>query len=263
VGIQYYLYQLDSCFRRNDVVIEFLNRLERCAPGVMVVIMDIQIRPAKPEDAQFLAWVILTSGRAHVKRGIWEIILGGTEEENLVFLKRLTVTRTPHLFHYMCFLIAEVDGHPVAALGGYDPKVLGYPALRQAVVEVSREMGFSGPDEAAMKRSERVLCCIPDEVEGAWVIDSVATVPEFRRRGIVDKLLEEILEKGRKQGFHRAQINMYIGNIPAQKAYEKHEFRVLDEKRHSSFEAEIGSPGMVRLLRDLPPPNHSLYTFFF
>jgi len=222
--------------------------------------MNIQIRPARPEDAQFLAWVILTSGRAHVKRGIWEVILGGMEEENLVFLKRLTITRTPHLFHYTCFIVAEVDGRLVAALGGYDPKVLGYPALRQAVVEVSKEMGFSGPDKAAMKWSERVLCCIPDEVEGAWVIDSVATVPEFRRKGIVNKLLEEILEKGRKQGFRRAQINMYIGNIPAQRAYEKHGFEVVDEKRHPDFEAEIASPGMVRLLRDLPPPNRPLYT---
>jgi len=225
--------------------------------------MDIQIRSARPEDAQFLAWGILASGRAHVQRGIWEVILGGTEEENLVFLKRLTVTRTPHLFHNTCFIVAEVEGRLVAALGGYDPKVLGYPALRQAVVEVSQEMGFSGPDKAAMKRSERVLCCIPDEMEGAWVIDSVATVLEFRRKGIVSKLLEEILEKGRKQGFRRAQINMYIGNIPAQRAYEKHGFKVIDEKRHPDFEAEIGSPGMVRLLRDLPPPPHPLYTFGF
>jgi ribosomal protein S18 acetylase RimI-like enzyme len=44
---------------------------------------------------------------------------------------------------------------------------------------------------------------------------------------------------------------MYIGNTPAQKAYEKHGFKVVDEKRHPAFEEEIGSPGMVRLLRDL------------
>lgn len=197
--------------------------------------MNIQIRPAKSEDAQFLALVILTSGRAHVQRGIWEVILGRTEEECLNFLAQLSMTKTPHLFHYRSFLVAEADGCLVAALGGYDPKVLGYPALRQAVVEVSRDMGFSGPDE----------------VEGAWVIDSVAKVPKFRRRGIVSILLDQILDKGRQQGFRRAQTNMYIGNIPAQKAYEKHGFKVVDEKRHPSFEAEIGSPGMLSLIRDL------------
>lgn len=213
--------------------------------------MNLKIRLARPEDASFLAWVIITSGRAHVQRGIWEVILGGTEEECLAFLQMLVVTKAPHLFHYSCFLLAEVDGRPVAALGGYDPRSLGYPALRKAIVEVVHKMGRSEPDKAAGTRSEKILCCIPEEVEGAWVIDSVATVPKFRRRGIVSKLLEKIVEKGRKKGFRRAQINMYIGNTPAQKAYEKHGFKVVDEKRHPAFEEEIGSPGMVRLLRDL------------
>ena len=213
--------------------------------------MNIKIRSARPKDASFLAWVIITSGRAHVLRGIWEVILGGTEEECMAFLQMLVVTKKPHLFHYSCFLVAEADGHPVAALGGYDPRSLGYPALRKAIVEVVHKRGLSEADKAASTRSEKVLCCIPDEAEGAWVIDSVATVPEFRRQGIVSKLLEKILEKGRKQGFRRAQINMYIGNTPAQKAYEKHGFKVNEEKRHPAFEEEIGSPGMARLMRDL------------
>jgi translation initiation factor 4G len=213
--------------------------------------MNIKIRPARPDDASFLAWVILISGRAHVQRGIWEVILGGTEEECLVFLRKLVVTKTPHLFHHSCFLVAEVEGRPVAGLGGYDPKSLGYPTLRKAINEVVYKIGFSGPDSEAMKRSQKVLSCIPEDVEGAWVVDSVAAVPEFRRQGITSELLEEMLEKGRGQGFRRAQINIYIGNIPAQRLYEKHGFKVVDEKRHSDFEKEIGSPGMARLLRDL------------
>ena len=39
--------------------------------------LNIQIRPARPGDAEFLAWLILTAGRAHVTRGIWEVILDG------------------------------------------------------------------------------------------------------------------------------------------------------------------------------------------
>ncbi|MGD9085565.1 MAG: hypothetical protein PVJ41_11355, partial [Desulfobacterales bacterium] len=80
--------------------------------------MDIHIRPAGREDAKFLAWLILTAGRAHVSRGIWEVILGGTEQENLKFLSLLAITTIPHLFHYSCYLVAESDGRPVAGLGG-------------------------------------------------------------------------------------------------------------------------------------------------
>jgi ribosomal protein S18 acetylase RimI-like enzyme len=73
-----------------------------------------------------------------------------------------------------------------------------------------------------------VLCCIPDNAPDAWIIDSVAILPEYRRKGIVDRLLTAILEKGRQKGFRRAQINLYIGSRPAQRAYEKHRFKIVD-----------------------------------
>ena len=36
--------------------------------------MKIKIRAARADDADFLLWHILTAGRAHVKKGIWEFI---------------------------------------------------------------------------------------------------------------------------------------------------------------------------------------------
>ena len=213
--------------------------------------MDIKIRSARNDDAAFLAWLILTAGRAHVKRGIWEVILGESENKCLAFLELLAITETPHLFHYSCYLVAELGSQPVAGLGGYDPRVLGYPALRRALPEGFKKMGLYGLGETIGDRPPRILECIPDAVEGAWIIDSVATLPEFRRKGIVNRLLEEIIEKGRQKGFGRSQINLYIGNTLAQQAYEKHGFKILDEKRDPYFEEVIGSPGMARLLLDL------------
>ena len=213
--------------------------------------MDIKIRSARHDDAAFLAWLILTAGRAHVKRGIWEVILGESENKCLAFLELLAVTETPHLFHHSCYLVAELGSQPVAGLGGYDPRVLGYPALLRALPEVFKKIGISDLDETTDNRPPRILECIPDAVEGAWVIDSVATLPEFRRQGIVNRLLEEIIENGRQKGFRRSQINIYIGNTSAQKAYEKKGFKILDEKLDPYFEKEIGSPGMARLLLDL------------
>jgi ribosomal protein S18 acetylase RimI-like enzyme len=213
--------------------------------------MDLKIRPAQAGDAAFLSWVILTAGRAHVKKGIWEIILGEPEEKCLYFLKQLSVTEIPHYFHYTCYLLAETGGMPVAGLGGYDPAVLGNSALRQALPEVFKKVEGYTPDAFASADPPKIVKCIPNPVEGAWVIDSVATVQEFRRKGIVSKLLEEILEKGRQQGFRRTQINIYIGNIAAQRLYEKYGFRIIDEITDPYFEAQIGSPGMACMLLDL------------
>jgi translation initiation factor 4G len=78
----------------------------------------------------------------------------------------------------------------------------------------------------------------------------VATIPEFRRRGLVDSLMGEILDAGRIRGHRVAQLTILIGNVPAQRAYEKAGFRVLDEKRHPAFEAALGAPGFMRMVRD-------------
>jgi ribosomal protein S18 acetylase RimI-like enzyme len=182
------------------------------------------------------------------------------EQQCLHFLGLVSVTTVPHLFHHSCYLVADVDGAPRAGLGGYDPSTHGNPALLQALPEVLQRIGSGGTGEGmdgagpSLLQGDtppRILSCIPEPVEGAWVIDSVAVAPEFRRQGIVSKLLEAVLQQGRDKGFRRAQVSIYIGNVAAQRLYEKHGFVVTDETRDPYFEAEIGSPGMARMLREL------------
>lgn len=209
----------------------------------------MKVRPAKPEDAGFLAWVIQAAGRGHVRRGIWDVVLGRSDEECLAFFQRLVVTGRPHPFHHSLYLLSEMDGRAAAALGGYDPLSQGFEVLREALPELYKALGWVM--SPLSERAKEVMACIPEAVEGAWVIDSVATLPEFRRRGLVDGLLEEIMAQGRRLGFGKAQINIYLGNTPAQRAYEKHGFRILDEIRAAAFEREIGSAGMARLVREL------------
>ncbi|MEW6667374.1 MAG: GNAT family N-acetyltransferase [Thermodesulfobacteriota bacterium] len=210
--------------------------------------MESRVRNASRDDAAFLAWVILTAGRAHVKRGIWEVVLNAPENDCLRFLETLAVTGTHHLFHYSCFSIAEEGKDPVAGLGGYDAGMLGYQALRQVLPEVYVKWGRMPPTEMMRGESPRITACVPPSLEGAWVIESAATLPAFRKMGMMSRLLDDVLDKGRKRGFRQAQLSIYIGNTPAQRAYEKHGFKLLDEWRDPYFESQIGSPGMARLV---------------
>ena len=214
-------------------------------------LLNPKVRAAGKDDADFLSWLILTAGRAHVKKGIWEVILEETEKKCLDFLRELSVTKIPHYFHYSSYLLAEVNGTPVAGLGGYDHAVLGNSALLQALPEVFSKLGNETGGINRSSEPPRIVSCIPDSVEGAWIIDSVAAIEKFRRKGIVSKLLKEMMGKGRKNGFKLAQINIYIGNVAAQRLYEKHGFKVIDEVRDPYFEAQIGSPGMACMLRNL------------
>jgi hypothetical protein len=137
----------------------------------------MQIRRASPNDAYFLAKAILIAGRAHVTKGIWEVILGGTEDECLSFIHHLSTTQIPHLFHYSYYLIAEEGGFPIGSLGGYDPRISGYRSLQKAIPEVAQKLNLPPQGTNLSERASKILSCLPREIDGAWVIDSVATLP--------------------------------------------------------------------------------------
>jgi ribosomal protein S18 acetylase RimI-like enzyme len=87
-----------------------------------------------------------------------------------------------------------------------------------------------------------------EHAPGSWITENVATKPEFRRLGLVDKLLAEMKERGRSKGATVADIGVFIGNDNAQRAYEKAGYRVAEEKLHPDFAAAYKCPG-VRQLR--------------
>lgn len=214
--------------------------------------MEINIRLAKPDDASFLAWVMLTAARSHNKYGVWEHYVDGTEEECLSFLRLIATTQKPHLFHYSVFIVAEVDGQKAGALSGYDPKVLGMRAFTKALPEVIQKLGWTEDyQKAALERYLPFMACTPDDADGAWIVESVAVCPEYRKKGVINLLLQEVLNRGRKNGFKLAQIGVIIDNKPARRAYEKQGFKFDKEKRDSGFEAIYGSPGIARLLLHL------------
>ena len=215
--------------------------------------MNIYIRNACIEDASFLARSILIAGRAHVKKGIWEVVLGLPEEQCLCFLQYIVITGPPHLFHYSCYFIAETDDNiPAGSLGSYNPQKMGYQALQQAIPEVYNKLKL--PEKVsreANERAARIMACLPQEIDNAWVIDSVATLPAYRGRGIAESLLQKVLAEGKKQGYKLSQVNIYIGNEPALQLYQKIGFAIIEEKRDKYFEEHIGSPGMLSLVRQL------------
>jgi len=193
----------------------------------------------------------MLASRGHLPRGVWDLIAGGSEKNCLDYLRRLALTEPVSLCHYSSFIVAEHDGCPAAALCGFDPRAGGWQLLAEAMKQVQREKAGTQADEnASAYRTAPVWQCTFDTLEGAWVVESVATAPEFRRRGLAASLMAEVLEMGRARGHRMAQLTILIGNTPAQHAYEKAGFSVMDEKRHRDFEAALGAPGFMRMVRD-------------
>lgn len=214
--------------------------------------MDVTIRNATADDAPFLARVMLTASRSHTSYGLWEKFVGGSEREVLAFIEKIAATKTPHLFHHEVFLIAEENGRASAGLSGYDPDTHGTRIYAQAIRDICGEIGWTGADlKEAFRRSIPYSACMPEETPGVWIVESVGCMPEARRRGLIDRLLRQILAKGKSLEYRQAQISVLLGNTPARRAYEKAGFRYVDEKRDPGFEAAYGDAGIARLMMDL------------
>ncbi len=204
------------------------------------------IRPARREDATFLAWCILAAGRAHLQRGWYDIALGLDEEGLADALARLVSTDTSSWWRYDRWLVAEVDGAPAAGLAAFGASA--FAESEAAMTEALGGMGWSGDQIGQVwLRGAYVFSCTspPDDLE-AWVIENVACRPEHRGKGLTPALIAHALELGRRQGFPEAQISFVIGNEPAERAYAKAGFTLVEERRHPDFEAAVGAPGLKR-----------------
>jgi translation initiation factor 4G len=213
--------------------------------------MSVSVRPARPEDAAFLGWVILEAGRAHLPRGWYDIALGLPEADCVRALSRLVLTRTPSFWNYANFLVAEDGGEPAAALCSFSSKT-GWGRAEDAMAEAMAPLGWP-PDElqAIWTRGAYVFSCAVETPGDPWIIENVAVRADRRGRGLAGKLIEASLERGRDQGFTSAQITFVIGNLPAERAYARAGFRLFEERRHPDFEAAVGAPGLKRFTREI------------
>jgi translation initiation factor 4G len=216
----------------------------------MTVTTGLRIVDARPEHARFVGWVTLTAFRSHLPLGMWDHMFGGTDEQLLDYLEVLTATEQQHWVHYSLFSIAEIEGTPAAGLSGFFEEMQQGEGMQRTVQEANEKTGRV-LDNDAVARALTIRNISMQHEPGAWVVENVATRPEFRRRGLIDRLMEQMLERGRQRGAKTADIGVFIGNDPAQRAYEKHGFHVVDEKRDAAFEAVYGTPGARMLRRGL------------
>ena len=214
--------------------------------------MALHIRRGVAQDAEFLARVMLSASRAHLERGLWDLIIGADEAGCLDYLRRLALAYPRSLYHHESFLIAEVNGYRAAALCGFETSG-AWELVGEAMAGIEHGLNWTEEDRAASHQRVAPIwtnCMLPD-IGADFAIESVATLPEYRRRGLISALIEEILRDATGRGCRLAQISTYLGNDPALGAYEKNGFEVRDEKHCPDVQRILGVPGFVRLVREL------------
>ena len=215
--------------------------------------MEISIRDATAADAEFLAWVILTAARGHLdKPSVWERVFSGSEQERMGLLAKLVIAEPRCIAHYEGFVIAEHKGAPIAAACGYIPAERTPEDFTSALLYVVEEAGWNHQQQVDLLAGFGVFSrCLPMGYEREWVLEYIATKPEFRGSGVTHELLKDLLECGREAGVEKARVAYFIGNEAAKKSYRKLGFKEANEMVDSEFEAQYGVPGVVHMSLNL------------
>ena len=72
---------------------------------------------------------------------------------------------------------------------------------------------------------------------GAWLlvdeihVSTIAVAPRWRRKGLAQLLLAELLKRGIALGARRATLEVRVSNIAAQKLYQKCGFRIVSKQK--------------------------------
>ncbi len=215
----------------------------------------ITIRPATKEDADFLGRICLLATRSHLTRGLFDAFFGGTDEE-LLSLSREFVLAPQEVKSFACwdgFIIAEVNGTPAAALSGYSKKEKGVEGYLVMMRDALIRRGWTQDqfEDLKAKREAAISVLADKDDQDAWVVEWVACLPEFRRRGLIERLLRTILETGRQRGHKIAYVSFYIGNLSAQRAYEKVGFVPHRTATSPIFRTLIDTDGLHKFKTDL------------
>jgi len=217
----------------------------------------ITIRKAVPEDANYVARIMDLAGRQQLvcksfegeqKEPCWATMFPGSEEERLNKISWLFLNAERIIPHYSRCKVAEIEGE---IAGGLTTHTKEHDILTNWE-KAWHQMGLSYPEIIAIFwRGSCYLRAHPSLFKDALVVEYVATLPEYQRKGVITALLEDAIEKARSEGYSRMQVTTFIGNIRAQKAYEKAGFKVDKERINRSHEKRYGSPGHMRLVLEL------------
>ncbi len=206
-----------------------------------------QIRQAVPIDVEKCSRLIDMSGCTG-DITIYQLMFPGKLKTRLNKIGWLFLNGERIFNHHTKYKIAENDGEIVGTLSTSNHEYFKTWAWRNTLLE----MGYS--DMKSLSLAWRLLPYFlvnPSIPKHTLIIENVATFPDFRRQGVVLTLLEAVIEEGRKENYKKIQVSTFIGNISAQRAYEKVGFQVKDEYTGKLFKKVFGKPGMMRLTLNL------------
>ena len=190
--------------------------------------MNIEIRPAKPEDAERSVPLIFSSGPA-----VFDYVFShNTAIHAKEYLSGVFQTEGGE-FGYGTHFVATLDKTVIAAGAAFS----GEAALAYLFAAARGIFSHYGvlKSPGVIRRGLQVESIIKPPKGDLHYIAHIGTDPDYRSRGVGGKLVEFLLEEGRRLGRTTAALDVSVENPRAEALYDRLGFTVTQELK-SKFE---------------------------
>lgn len=181
--------------------------------------MDVTFRPARPDDAEAVVPLILSSGPA-----AFEYVFARPGSDATAFLRAAFLADAGE-FGWPNHTVGESDGKVVATGAGHTGHGLAWTiaAARQILSHHGWASGWG-----TMVRGLRAESVIRPPKEGEWYLGHLGVAENVRGRGIGTRLIHHLLSLG--DGYTEASLHVAETNARAQALYERLGFEVTEER---------------------------------
>lgn len=200
----------------------------------------LSLRPASPSDAAAIAPLVYSSGPAAFDY----VFSHGTNSSALAFLEQ-SLREPGGEFGYANHIVAELDGKVAGVAASFS----GDSALRYMLVALRQILGNYGPirGTGVIRRGLQVESVIQPPTGAMHYIAHVGVAAESRRNGIGRKMVEHLLEEGKRLNRATAVLDVASENEPARKLYERLGFSTIEERKSKFANSTATVPHHFRM----------------
>lgn len=213
---------------------------------------NIVLKTASADDIDFILEAVIESERSGTDIISYCSIFSLSVEEFKEIVRRALMANVPgQQFYLNGFLVAFVDDKPAATCCSW---VEGLEGISSSLIRTSLMMSFIDREklEHAREIQSVIKDLILDRESDTIQIEHVYVRKEFRGKGLAAKIINKQIENLRAANadLKKAQLIVTKTNEAAQQAYQKMNFRVIDERYSPNKEVLAILPSNTILLME-------------
>ena len=194
--------------------------------------MEVMFRPAKPEDAEAAVPLVYSSGPL-----VFEYAFSHkTRITAKEYLYRV-LQKPGGEFGYENHIVGVIDDQVVAAGAGFTGATT-FPFLKSAIKQIFTHYGFIQGIQVC-RRGLHIESVIKPPKGNLYYVSHLGVEPDMRGKGIGEKLVNHLLDKGREMGSTVAALDVSVENPRAEALYTRMGF-VTEKEMVSNYSNDTG-----------------------